>query len=922
MSRQRRPSVPESSKQKSEDFLQKWACLSSGEALNTLKSKKGSGLTARIAKLRQKRYGYNRIVGPQRAAWLGILARQFLNTLVIILGIAVLISLFNRHITDAITILAILFLNAIIGFIQEFRAEKSLQALKKMLVSQAMVIRGGKELLIDAVDLVPGDIVLLRAGDSVPADIRVLEAVNLQINEAALTGESIPSKKSSAALSKRRALIPLADQKSLLFMGSSVTNGTGIGLVIAIGNETELGRIAQMTRNIKKKKTPLACKFEHFARVLAFSALIIVILMVLIGLLQKRDFVQLILNATSLAVAAVPEGLPTVITITMALGVYAMAKKNALIKRLNAAETIGGCSVICTDKTGTLTKGEMTVTELHLVGQPQIEVTGIGYNPVGRLVFSRPEQENKNIALTHLLRASCACNDSRLIQNEKQEWQAIGDPTEVALLALAGKSQIGIIPEESEKLTELSFNSDRKRMTVLLSEQVEGGQEFRAYSKGAPEVILARSTHFMKADGLLEPLSDQDRREIEKKGKNLATSGKRILALATKRIDNQETAKGSEILEEELTFLGLVGIIDPARPEVSRAIQAAHRAGIATIMITGDNRFTAVAIANSIGFKKPKVLSSTDISDLKDSDLAKKICHGTIFARVNPEDKLRIINLLQEKGELVAMTGDGVNDALALKRADIGIAMGQTGTDVAKESADVILLDDNYATIVKAVKEGRRQFGNIKKFVGYLLSSNFAEIITIFANLLLGGPLILIPAQILWMNLITDGLSAIALGFESSDDSLMEHSPVDYRSNILNRSYIIQILIFSAYMSLITLGLYYFYQPNGRNHIQTIAFTGLIIAEKVNLFNFRSQHRNLSDIGFFTNPLLLGAVSLTILLQIGAVYLPFMQKILHTEALRLADWLVIIGASLPLLVATEIYKRFKKVKIKRSQKFQ
>jgi len=803
---------------------------------------------------------------------------------------------------DALTILAIVILNGILGFVQEYKAEKAIDALQQMLSPVCRVMRDGEEKEIDASRLVPGDIVLLEIGDRVPADLRLIEAVNLKIDESALTGESASVAKNREALS---GAVPLAERFNMAWMGTSVTNGYARGIVTATGMETEFGRIAKLTSEVERGKTPLQKRLAVLGKKLGILSVGISVLVAVVGYLFGKDMLEMFLTGVSLAVAVVPEGLPAVVTITLALGVKAMVKQHALLRRLQAAESLGSANVICTDKTGTLTQNQMTVEKIWLF-DGSVDVTGIGYDPRGHFQAGGKKVDyTQRPDLLALLQTGLLCNHA-VLHKEGDAWRIAGEPTEASLIVAAYKAWLS--PGEPRIVSEFSFNSERKRMTVVVKEQ---GEKV-AYTKGAPEVLLERAEWYLDGSEI-KALDSRARDRFVQAYTDLAKNGLRTLALA-KRMLPEKVALDADDVERSLVLLGIVGIIDPPRPEVPEAILTAQRAGIKVVMITGDAALTALAIGRDVGLDVSRAITGSQLNTMEDDEVKEALEDGVIFARTTPENKLRIVKLLQDEGLVTAMTGDGVNDAPALKSADIGIAMGLRGTDVAKGAADMILTDDNFASIVNAVREGRRQYDNIKKFVTYLLSSNTGEVIAIFVNILLGGPLILLPVQILWMNLVTDGLTAIALGLEKAEKGIMERPPRAANESILQWRGVMMILLLGGYIGGGTLWLFHHYLASGLPQAQavmlaqTVAFTGIIILEKMNVFNYRSLHAPMPVIGFFTNPWLIGAWTLTIAAQVAAVYVPFLQDALHTVPLRLEDWGVIAAVALPIFLAVEIYK--------------
>ena len=879
----------------------KWHTYDEAKLLDALKSDKKTGLIQEEARERIKTYGENALISITKTSWYIVLIRQFTNVLIVILFAAAAISLAIGEVGDAITILVIIILNGILGFIQEYKAENAIEALRQMLYPTCKVLRGSKQLIIDATFLVPGDIVYLEIGDKIPADLRLLESFNLKVDESSLTGESDSVSKNTKQLGEDT---PLSQTFNMGWMGTTVVNGRATSIVVETGMNTQFGKIAQMTQSVEAEPTPLQKKLSALGKQLGIYSVLISMLVALFGWLLGKDLAEMFLTGIALAVAVVPEGLPAVVTITLALGIKAMAKEKALLRRLQAAETLGAATTICTDKTGTLTQNQMTVKKIWLASG-EIEVTGSGYNPEGHFELDGEKfdyKSSKNLLL--LLKTALICNHAK-VQKIASEWEAIGEPTEAALVVAAYKAWLNDDNDDTT-VNEFSFNSTRKRMSVILQEQ----DGLTAYVKGAPEVILERSTQIFKGNSII-PLDEASQKEVQTAYENMARNGLRTLAIAFRKLP-KDINLSEESIENELVLLGIVGIMDPPHKEVPEAIAMAKSAGINVVMITGDNPDTAMAIGKSIGLEVNRAITSRELFLMDDKTLKKVLHTGVLFARAKPEDKLRIVKTLKASNEIVAMTGDGVNDAPALKEADIGIAMGKKGTDVAKSASDMVLSDDNFASIINAVREGRREYDNIQKFVQYLMASNSGEVIAIFLNILLGGPLILIPVQILWMNLVTDGMTAIALGVEPAEKGIMKRPPREVDKPILDRYGIIMIAVLGSYVGLATLLLFHHYlsedPQNGLLLAQTVAFTGIIVLEKMIVLNFRSLREPINMIGFFTNKWLLLAIAFTMVLQAAAVYVPFLQEALHTTALAWEDWGIIFLVALPIFIITEIYK--------------
>jgi Ca2+-transporting ATPase len=875
-----------------------WHTLDAREVIDRLETSPTTGLTSDEAASRLERFGPNRIREVHVARWYEVLARQFTDVLILILLAAAAVSFAVGEIADAITILVIVVLNGALGFVQEWKAEQALEALRSMLSPTCTVVRDEQQSEIERIDLVPGDVVVLEIGDQVPADVRVVEGVGLKVDESALTGESASVSKSEEPIEQGTHL---AERSSMAWMGTSITNGRALGVVVATGMSTEFGKIAELTQSLGQEPTPLQRKLAVLGRQLGVISIVISAGVALVGLILGKPPLEMFLTGVSLAVAVVPEGLPAVVTITLALGIRAMVRRHALLRRLQAAEALGSATIICTDKTGTLTQNEMTVTRIWLPAGA-IQVTGVGYEPKGTFVEDgTPIDPEQRLDLRSLLETGLVCNHASVTRTELG-WRSLGEPTEAALVVAASKAGMYA---DTNGITEFSFNSTRKRMTVV----VQRPQGPVAFTKGAPEVILSRTTTILDGPDT-RPLTDADRSAFEHAYRSLAERGLRTLALARRSLPPHVELSEDEV-EVELTLLGCVGIVDPPRPEVPQAITLARHAGIRPIMITGDAAETAHAIGSQVGMHVERSVTGMELEAMDDTELDELLTHDVLFARTTPEHKLRIVTHLQSQGHIVAMTGDGVNDAPALKKADIGVAMGLRGTDVAKAASDMVLTDDNFASIVGAVEEGRRQYDNIQKFVRYLLSSNTGEVVAVFINILLGGPLILLPVQILWMNLVTDGMTAVALGLEPGSDDLMERPPRGAREPILNRYGAALLIGLGGYIGLGTLWLFHHYLAVLGTSVeaiataQTVAFTGIILLEKLNVFNFRSLRRPLNRIGFWTNPWVLAAWTMTIGAQVAAVYVPFLQKVLHTVPLRLSDWLLMLAVALPIFVIVE-----------------
>ncbi len=843
------------------------------------------GLTDNEAEKRLQQYGYNELKEKKKITGLQLFINQFKNFLIFILIIAMIVSLFLGELIDAVAIFTILVLNAFFGFYQERKAEHALEALKKIAAPKAKIIRAGQTRFVLARELVPGDIILLETGDKVPADARIVEELNLKIDESVLTGESVAVKKTAVKVSKDA----IPDRKNIAFSGTTVVYGHCKAVVIATAMETEFGKIAKILQEAEEM-TPLQKRLESLGKQLGIVILAITAIVFLAGYFHGIELVEMFLVAVSLAVAAIPEGLPAVVTITLSIGLLRMAKKNAIIRKLSAAEALGSTTVICTDKTGTLTVNQMTVRKLY-VNNEIIEVTGEGYETIGKFLFDKKEIMDEGIKT--LLKIGNLCNNATL------DKEAVGDPTEIALLVSAHKAGFSDLRKKYRKIDEIPFESERKMMSALFEDDGREGKVI--YTKGAAEEVLKRC-EFIYKNGKKERLTTKDRKEIMEMNSKFALSSLRVLAFAMKELGKFE--------ENDLMFVGLQAMIDPPRPEVKDAVKKCKDAGIKVVMTTGDHKDTAVTIAREIGIlDKGGVLTGEELEKINEKEFLAIVDDVSVYARVSPEHKVKITSALKKKGHIVAMTGDGVNDAPALKKADVGIAMGITGTDVTKESSDMILTDDNFATIVAAVEEGRTIYDNIKKFVVYLLSANMGEIMTIFTAIMLNLPLPLLPLQILWMNLITDGLPALALGVEVPEPDIMKRKPRDPREKILNRSVLTYVILVGFIYVIGTLGLFYLELAN-ETKARTMAFTVIIMFEMFHALAIRS-YMPIYKIGFFSNKKLIIAIASSVVLQAMVIYVPFFNVIFDTVPLSAMDWVKIILVSSSIFFILEAHKLLK-----------
>jgi len=873
------------------------------------------GLTAEEATHRLARYGPNQLQEIPRPGLWRMLLDQFNNFLVLILIAASLVSFLLGDYVEAIAILAIVILNAVLGVVQESKAEEALAALKRMTAPEARVIRDGHRQTIPAREVVPGDLVLLESGNYVPADVRLVESVNLQIDEASLTGESIPVRKRAEVVLDRE--IPLGDRSNSAYMGTLVTYGRGRGMVFATGMHTQIGLIAEMIQSYEEEPTPLQVKLNQLGRWLGVICLSVCGVVFLVGLLRGVQWLEMFLVAVSLAIAAVPEGLPAVVTICLALGMQRMIKRHALLRKLPAVETLGSATIICADKTGTMTQNQMVVVRLW-ADDSLLMVTGEGYRPEGE--FRRdgqPVDLEEYPGAQLLLRGALLCNDAYLETSgldTQRTYRLVGDPTEGALVVAAAKA--GLWKEEVEevqpRLAEIPFEAERKRMTTIHPDPITKG--YVAYIKGAPDVVLQLCDRVYIGDRE-EPLNPERRDEIVQVNASLASQALRLLGVAYRRLKELPEEPQADQVERDLVFIGLLGMIDPPRPEVREAIALARRAGIRTVMITGDYPDTAMAIAKDLELfhKDEGLLTGAELDHMGEVEFAGHVEEFDIYARVSPQHKVRIVEALKEKGHVVAMTGDGANDAPALKRADIGVAMGVTGTDVSKETSDMVLTDDNYSSIVSAVEEGRIIYSNIRKFVFYLLSCNVAEILVIFLAMMVGWPLPLTAIQLLVLNLITDGAPALALGLEKGEPDIMERPPRPVDEPVINREMGWGIIIQGIAITTITLmafrvGLDWF--PNNLSAAQTMAFATLSISELLRAYTSRSERHSVWSIGPLSNRYMQWAVLASLVILLAIIYLPLLDPIFDTAFLGWREWAVMIPLLLLPSVAAEATKLF------------
>ena len=951
-----------------------WHALTHEEIIHQLATPPETGLTSEEAAKRLLSYGPNQLEEAPGITFWQMLIDQFNNFVVILLIIAAVISALLGDRVEAAAILAIVILNATLGVVQERRAEQALAALKKLATPEAQVVRDGQRQSVSSTKLVPGDIVLLEAGNYIPADIRLLEAANLRIEEAALTGESVPVQKDANI--RLEAEIPLGDRKNTTFMGTLVSYGRGRGVVVSTGMHTQIGLIAEMLQAVENEPTPLQKRLDQLGKLLGWATLVICGVVFAVAVMRftdlsllkainggvlvylkaaKEEIVNMFMLSVGLAIAAVPEGLPAVVTISLALGMREMIKRHALIRKLSSVETLGSTTVICSDKTGTLTQNEMTLTRIWVDGR-YISITG-----KGRTLRGEFQEEGKAVLLDDFPAVRTALwvgalnNDSELIisgsSDEEQTYKMTGDPTEGALVVAAAKA--GALPRPLNhaypRVEEVPFDSERKRMITVHQVRESSPDDFSPFYhhetsgyivaiKGAPDLVLDLCTHYQHSDDYPTLLTEEQRMRILNANDMMTQDALRVLGVAYRVSQTLPNMEDLEKLEEGMVFVGLVGMIDPPRPEVAPALAKAAKAGIRTIMITGDFPNTARAIAEAIGLLKPnhQVLSGAELNNLTDEQLKQQVEYTDVFARVSPEHKLRIVEALREDGEIVAMTGDGVNDSPSIKRANIGVAMGITGTDVAKESADMVLTDDNYASIVSAVEQGRIIYDNIRKFVFFLISSNIAEIMVIFLATLAGLPAPLTVIQLLWLNLLTDGAPALALAMEKGDPEIMQRKPRPPSEPIINRlmqagiviqtiaqtgvvlvAFVIGLLWHLEAGALTPAGVnpfFYVLQHNWRGvdvqTAETMAFVTLSLCELFRAYTVRSEKISIFKLGVFSNKYMQYAVGLSIFLMILVVSVSFLQPIFNTHFPDLREWGVILGLALVPAVAEEVFKAY------------
>ncbi|MBY6036153.1 calcium-translocating P-type ATPase, SERCA-type [Fictibacillus nanhaiensis] len=885
-----------------------WYQLPQDEIESILNSRLTEGLTKNEQEKRLKLHGPNQLEEGKKTSAILMFLAQFKDFMVLVLLAATLLSGFLGEYLDAIAIILIVVMNGVLGFIQERKAEKSLASLKELSAPTAQILRDGKWISIAAKDVVAGDVIKINSGDRVGADIRLLKTSGLQIEESALTGESVPAQKSNNILSADD--LALGDQDNMAFMGTMVTRGTGQGIVVATGMKTEMGKIAHLIQTADHLATPLQMKLEQLGKILIALALVLTVLVVLAGVMQGHDLYSMILAGVSLAVAAIPEGLPAIVTIALALGVQKMIRKRAIVRKLPSVETLGCATVICSDKTGTLTQNKMTVTRIWSQGR-QWMVSDDGFDVVGDGI---KEDEKRDDKLTEVLAYAALCNNATLEEGKKGSFVQTGDPTETALLVSAYKA--GITKQSlSEQFTishEFPFDSTRKMMSVIVHDS-DGNQMLVV--KGAPDVLLEKSDYIMW-DDKKQLMKQAHKERIKEAIYALGSQALRTIAVAVRPLKEEEFYTQASFAERNLTFIGLQGMMDPPRPEVEESIRDCQTAGIKTIMITGDHVVTAASIAKKLNMLPDggKVMEGAELSQLSDEELDKVSENVYVYARVSPEHKLKIVKSLQRKGHVVAMTGDGVNDAPAIKSANIGIAMGITGTDVAKEASSLVLGDDNFATIRSAIEEGRNIYENIRKFIRYLLASNVGEILVMLFAMIMGLPLPLVPIQILWVNLVTDGLPAMALGVDQAEEDVMRRKPRQAKEGVFSRGLGWKIVSRGFLIGAATILAFWVTLKENPDQLivaQSVAFATLVMAQLIHVFDCRSErsvfHRNP-----FQNGYLVLAVISSILLLLVVMYVQPLQEIFHTVSLSLRQWLLVMGmASIPTfaLAGFQLFKR-------------
>ena len=892
--------------------------LSAEEVERHFKTDVDSGLSEDEAAVKLKEYGYNEFQKHKHKSLFSKFLSQFKSFMIIVLLAAAVISgvigyIEGEGFTDAIIILAIVILNAIIGTAQESKAEKSLDALEKLSMPHCKVVRAGRVRVIESRELIPGDIVILETGDTVPADIRLTETVNLKVQEAAMTGESVPEDKFIQAIEGE---VGLGDRDNMAFASSSITYGRGKGIVTATGMNSEMGKIASMIQSVPDTKTPMQERLDKLGKILAIVAISICVLIFVAGMLYGRDLVEMFMTAVSLAAAAIPEGLPAVSTIVLAVGVQRLVKKNAIVRKLPSVETLGSTRIICSDKTGTLTQNRMTVVKIYSDGNV-IDASDMVKQASGVIENTPDRFEWVTKDMLVLLRASILANDAKL-SNKDGVWESIGDPTETAILDLGLKFDVvkDQIEGEGARVAEIPFDSERKMMTTV--HFFEGGLLLSI--KGGLDEMLACCNRIYE-NGQIRELSAHDREKIAQANLRMAENALRVLAVGMNNLRSLPENIEPSTLEKELIFVGMIGMIDPPREEVRVAVDTCRNAGIKPVMITGDHKITAIAIAEALGIKSKEdiALTGLDVEKMSDEELRERVESVAVYARVSPEHKVRIVKAFQDNGDVVAMTGDGVNDAPALKLADIGVAMGITGTDVSKEAADMVLTDDNFATIVSAVEEGRRIYDNILKAIQFMLSTNIGELIVLFIAVILNWATPLLPIHILWINLVTDSLPALALSVDPAAPDIMRRKPIDAAQGIMTRPFISRIVLQGMMIGVLTLIAYHIGLQASIETARTMTFAVLALTQITHVFNVRSD-RFTAFKGMFSNAYLLGALAIVLMLMFTVLEIPALHGIFHLTELTSQQWLWVAGLSLAPLPIVEAVKAVSRVFTKGSKR--
>lgn len=862
------------------------------------------GLTTETARKNLDIYGRNELTSKIKKSPFLIFIRQFSDFMVIILLLATLFSVFMGEIIEASIIIFIILLNALLGFWQEYKTEKTLEALKQLAAPVCTVLRDGLHLMVPASEIVPGDIIIIESGNRVPADALLIETNNLNIDESMLTGESLPVLKKAVDIIPDEKPETLQAHEESVYMGTLTVSGTAKAVVVNTGMNTEMGKIAGMIQNVEDELTPLQKKLDKMGNFIVYGCIVICLVVSVIGLLKGEELFNMILSGISLAVAAIPEGLPAVVTISLAIGVQRMLRRNALVRKLPAVETLGCTTVICSDKTGTLTENKMMVKEIY-IDKNYISVTGSGFEPEGSFIFNnRTIMPKSNRLLIECLTSGTLCNNSRLINSGDAAWKIQGDPTEGAILVAAGKAGITDkwLSNIYKRIREIPFDSDRKMMSVIYK---NNHNKLVSYSKGAPDVIVRLCKYVLTEDGF-KPLTPGETEKILKAASLMASKALRVIAIAKKPLNGSQnnSHEDDKDIEHNLTFIGLVGMIDPPRIEAIYSVKKCINAGIKPVMITGDHKDTASAVARELGITDEKaetIITGEELDNLNDAEFERDVANYSVFARVSPRHKYRIVKVLRKTGNIVAMTGDGVNDSPAVKEADIGIAMGISGTDVTKESSSMILLDDNFSTIVSAVEEGRNIYENIRKFIRYMLSCNIGEVLTMFLGSFLASPVPLLPIQILWVNLVTDGLPGIALGMDSPEKGIMERKPRSPEEHVFSDGLLGKILFRGAIIGLGTLAVFYmeyFLFARGITHARTAAFATLVVSQLIHVFECRSEKKDIFDINLLENKYLLWAVGISAFMLFSVLYIPVLQELFKVSTLGINDWLLISGFSL------------------------